>query len=258
MTTSLRLAAGRATCDVDPDAGARIVSLSVDGRELLVTDGPDPLARGCYPMAPYAGRVRDAQLLFEGRRHHLRRNAQPHSIHGTVFDRRWTVDSTGPTSLVMSTDLGPHWPFAGTVTQRFTLHPDHLALELELRADERMPAQVGWHPCFVKPTAAHLRFEHMIERDERGIATADRVRHEPVDVDDCFEDVSTPDGRLGLSVNGVDVSLSSDCRHWVVYDRPTHSTCVEPQSGPPNGVNACPDIVEAGGSLRRFLTIAWT
>lgn len=258
MTSTLRLEAGRATCDIDPENGGRIVSISVDGRELLVVDGDEPLLRGCYPMAPFAGRVRDAQLLVDRQIHHLRLNSPPHSIHGTVFDRGWVVDSALPDSVTLSTGLGPHWPFTGTITQQIKLHPNHLELELELHADERMPAQVGWHPCFVKPTVTSMRFAHMLVRDEHGIATTQRVEHDPVDVDDCFEDLITPDGRIGLTVNGVEIALTSDCRHWVVYDRPAHVTCIEPQSGPPNGVNSCPDFIEAGGSLRRFLTIAWT
>lgn len=253
----VRLSAGRATCDIDPVNGGRITSLVVDHHELLFTDSAEPLLRGCYPMAPYAGRVRDAVVHVDGRSHPLRRNADPHSIHGTVFDRAWRVTHQDRTSVAITIDLGPLWPFRGSVTQRISLHPDHIRLELELHAVDRMPAQVGWHPCFVKPTSTDLRFRHMLERDRHGIATATRVKRDPVDVDDCFEGVATADGLLRLTVAGVGITLASDCSHWVVYDRPTHTTCVEPQSGPPDGVNFCPEFVNAGGSIHRFLTIGW-
>lgn len=243
-------------CTVDPHDGGRITSLVVDGRELFV-NRRDPMMRGCYPMIPFAGRVRDARLDFDGRTHHLRPNAAPHSIHGTVFDRPWTVTGHTASSLLLTTDLGPHWPFRGFAQHHIGVRPDGLDLELSVTAYDRMPAQVGWHPCFVKPTATRLAFDHLLVRDAAGIATDTIQTSEPRNVDDCFFGVATKDRRLGLTVSGVDISLSSDCDHWVVYDQATDSTCVEPQSGPPNGVNDHPHILESGESMARFLTIEW-
>ena len=251
----------RVMCTVDPDDGGRIVSLAVDGRELFVNTA-DPMMRGCYPMVPFAGRVRDARLEFDGRTHPLRPNAPPHSIHGSVLDRTWTVSGHTESSVSLTVDLGPHWPFRGFAQHHIGMRPDGLDLELSVTAHDRMPAQVGWHPCFAKPSTTRLAFDHMLVRDAAGITTgspraADPMTALPGNVDDCFVGVSTPDGRLRLTVSGIDISLSSDCEHWVVYDQPVDSTCVEPQSGPPNEVNDHPHILEAGGSLARFLTIEW-
>ena len=246
-------------CTVDPLDGGRIVSLLIDGREMFITDNPNPLLRGCYPMVPFAGRVRDARLEFDGRAHQLRRNAPPHSIHGTVFDRSWTVTGRTSSSLLLTVDLGPEWPFRGFAQHHIDLRADGLRLDLSVTAHERMPAQVGWHPCFVKPTATRLAFDHLLPRDASGIPTHTSVAvvTDVVDVDDCFVGVATRDQRLGLTVEGVDLNLSSDCDHWVVYDQPADCTCVEPQSAPPNGVNDQPHVLEPGESLGRFLTIEW-
>ena len=57
--------------------------------------------------------------------------------------------------------------------------------------------------------------------------------------------------------------LSSDCDHWVVFDLPPTTTCVEPQSGPadaPNlgdGAPGVAQVVAPGSPLRRTMTIAW-
>ncbi|MEM1333882.1 MAG: hypothetical protein AAGG08_10520 [Actinomycetota bacterium] len=57
------------------------------------------------------------------------------------------------------------------------------------------------------------------------------------------------------------VEVTSDCDHLVVFDRPAHATCVEPQSGPPDAVNLggahAPDVVAPGSPLRRTMTISW-
>jgi aldose 1-epimerase len=44
----------------------------------------------------------------------------------------------------------------------------------------------------------------------------------------------------------------------VIYDKPVHATCVEPQSGPPDAVNTCPTVIAQGQSLSRWfrLTVA--
>jgi aldose 1-epimerase len=271
----LELVNGGATCVVDVERGGRIASITVDGAELLVTrpvDG-DPLSWGCYAMAPFAGRVRDSELHFAGRRYRLRSNSAPHSIHGTVFDRAWTTvqpptrDISGVTASIatsvtarLTVELGPEWPFHGRVDALFRLHRTGIDLELTLHADETMPAQLGWHPWFVKPTESRLAFSHLLPRDTAGIASTTPVTAGELasgGLDDCFTGVATVDGRLGLTVAGRRLTLSSDCDHWVVYDQPHHATCLEPQSGPPNGVNDDPVIVRAGESLHRILTIDW-
>ena len=55
----LRLVAPGVEAVVDLEAGGRLASFVVDGRELLVTEGPGPIAWGSFPMVPYAGRVRN-------------------------------------------------------------------------------------------------------------------------------------------------------------------------------------------------------
>ncbi len=61
----------------------------MDGRELLVTEAIGPMATGSFPMAPYAGRIRDARFAFRGQSYDLPATMPPHAIHGTVYDRPW-------------------------------------------------------------------------------------------------------------------------------------------------------------------------
>ena len=256
------LDAGPASCTVAPALGGRIASLTVHGNELLVTATPaqlageDPHGWGCFPMAPWAGRVRDGRFTFAGRQHRLPRNLAPHAIHGTVVGRAWDVARTSETAVELEVGLGPAWPFAGRVTQRIELSADRLRCTLAVHAtDDEMPAELGWHPWFAKPTRAELRFAAMYQLDHSGIPTGALTEEIPAGPwDDCFVGPIRPPQ---LDVAGVRVTISSDCDDWVVYDRPAHATCVEPQSGPPDAINSDPRPLAPGESLERWMEISW-
>jgi len=254
----LRLSARGVTVTVDLAAGGRVASLVVDGRELLRTEGSGPVAWGSFPMAPYAGRVRDGVLRFAGATHRLPITMPPHAIHGTVLDRRWQVVGAD----TIETDLGPDWPFAGRVIQRFELATDHLTCRLELHADEQMPASIGWHPWFVRrpadvsgPLELDLEAGAMYVRDADGIATTQLVAPAPGPWDDCFTDLRRPPvlrwpGFLELTVE-------SDCPVWVIYTVPDDALCVEPQTAPPDALNTDPTVVLPGHPLVAEMTWRW-
>jgi aldose 1-epimerase len=127
------LRAGPATVTVDPDGGGRIDRLAVDGIDLLLTEADDIADKGhfgCFVMAPWAGRTRHGRFTFRDEEHELPVNAPPHAIHGTVRERPWAVEAAKQHRVLMSCDLGPHWPFAGWVEHELTLRDDRLELQL--------------------------------------------------------------------------------------------------------------------------------
>lgn len=255
----LRSGDGRVVVHVDHEHGGRIADIVVDGVSLLV--GADdngahhPLGWGCYPMVPYCGRVRDARLIFRDREHQLPRSAEPHSIHGTLFDVPWRVLSRDTSSVDMRAELDPPWPFRGRVTHQISVDSTSVTMRVLLDADDDMPAMIGWHPWFRKPERSPDQLRSMLRRDPAGIATSEIVERRPGTVDDCF---LAPDDSLTMRVEGVSLRLSSDCSHWVVYDEPTHATCVEPQSGPPNQINDRPVVVGGGEQMSRWFRIEVT
>lgn len=230
----------------------------VDGRELLKTEGYGSFAWGSFPMAPYAGRIRDGVFTFEGRTVRLPITMPPHAIHGTVLDRRWRVVGDG----AIETELGPDWPFAGRVVQRFELAADHLTCRLELHADEPMPASIGWHPWFARrvpdaPEGLELDFEAgaMYLRDADGIATSRLVTPPPGPWDDCFTDLRRPPVLRWPGV--LELTVESGCPDWVVYTVPEDALCVEPQTAPPDAHNTAPTIVQPGRPLVAEMTWRW-
>jgi len=92
----------------------------------------------------------------------------------------------------------------------------------------------------------------MLQRDSAGIATTQRVPQPATPVDDCFVNPEEP---LTITIENLHLTLSSDCSHWVMYNIPLHATCIEPQSGPPNGINDGPFELATNTSMTREFTI---
>ena len=269
--TVIELRAGDATCSISPLDGGRLASLRVGSQQLIVERLPhaqgqaDALEWGSYPMAPWAGRVSSGRFDFAGTTYSLPINLAPHAIHGTVFTKAWLAHDITPTSVRLSCGLGPAWPLGGTAHQYIELRPDRLICGLAIvAADKAMPCVLGWHPWFVKPDVATIRFQTMYQRDEHGIPTGALVAPTAGPWDDCFKDPVEPIELLYRDHAGIAlvVTVLSDCTHWVVYDLPGHATCIEPQSGPPDAFNIRPNSLESHTlqpheSIRRAMIIRW-
>lgn len=257
----MRLESARATATICLTRGGRLASLVVDGHETLLTAGDDDaFGWGSFPMVPYAGRVAEGRFEFAGVEHRLPITMDPNAIHGTAWQREWT--RVGDDQI--RADLGPDWPLGGSVTQAFALTDDALDTTLTVTAgDHPMPAMLGWHPWFRRrllqdaTISAQLEFdaEAMYELDEVMIPTGGIVAPSPGPWDSCFTEVAQP---LRLVWPGaVTLELSSSCDHWVIYDRPDHAICVEPQTDAPDAFNRAPHVLEAGESLSETFRIRW-
>ncbi len=252
----VQLRAGPDTVVVDPSDG-RITSLATDGVERLVTAPPGiegaAFQWGCFVMAPWAGRVRDAGFDWEDARATLPARLAGHAIHGLVMDRPWeVVDRTADqVALLVRLEDAP-WPYADAeVTHVVRLSPGRLDLHLAVRAGpDPIPVTVGWHPCFARPDVGDVRVEvpatHVLEADD-DVAPTGRVL--PVDTrTDLRTGPALGDRRLDTTyvevggpvrVTWPDLALTMDhqgLRTFVVFT-PPHEVCVEPQSGWPDAVN---------------------
>ena len=126
-----------------------------------------------------------------------------------------------------------------------------------------MPAMVGWHPWFLRdidgrgPVTLQFDAETMYVRDTEGMpdGTTQEVTAGPWD--DCFTGLK---GDPTLTwPDGLTLTLTSTCDHWVVYDEPQDALCIEPQSGPPDAFNldkttlATPDA-----PVEHTMTLRWS
>lgn len=254
----MQLTSARAQARIDLQGG-RLASLAVDGLELLVTEGDKASRWGSFPMAPWCGRLENGVLRFDGAAHRFEPTSPPHANHGLGYLCAWT--ETGPGEI--RCDLDAPWPFGGHLVQRFTLEDDALSVTLQVHADGLpMPAMVGWHPWFRRTLArgagAELEFEaeSVYEVDERQIPTGVLGPPPVLPWDECF--VGLVRGPAIHWPGALRLEIESDLDHWVVFTRPEHALCVEPQSGPPNEVNSAPRLALPGRPVVGTMVLRWS
>lgn len=164
---------------------------------------------------------------------------------------------------MLTYDLTDPWPYPGRVTQQVALTEDALTLTMSVEAHgSSFPAQLGWHPWFLRNVGGEdvtIDFEPawQEERGEDHLPTGRRIDPQPGPWDDCF-------GMPG----GVDVTLTwpgqlqlkvTSREEWVVvYDEQAEAVCVEPQTGPPDGLNTHPRLVTPLEPLEASTTWTWT
>ena len=105
------------------------------------------------------------------------------------------------------------------------------------------------------PLPPALRGRRDVRADDEGIPTGQLTAVPPGPWDNCFTELLGPP-QLALP-DGPTLTVTSSCTDWVVYDRPTHAICVEPQTGPPDAFNHAPQVVEPGAPLVATMTWRW-
>lgn len=261
MTTSTWTASADdvASVTVDVERGCRLASLVVRGRELLMGDpARGVLEWGCYPMAPFAGRVRHGRFTFDGVVYEVPCNLPPHAIHGYAMALPWTVVDDGVFSVSLR---GTPWPFPCRVVQRVALAGDgsSLSLTLEVHADDGpMPASCGWHPWWQRPVTASVDASFMWRRDADGIPDGSLVEPPPEGpFDDCFTGLRRAPVLSFDGERGPLVTIETACADVVLFDERDDAVCVEPQTHPPDALNLGPAIVVPGAPLVATATFRW-
>lgn len=269
--TPVTLRSGDTAVTVEPENGCRLASLVAGGTELLV-QGP---GHGTFVMAPWCGRTDHGRFRNGGELHQLPVPSEqdvrdglggPHAMHGTVRRLPWRTVRADERSAAFTVGLTDPWPWDGVVTQLVELAEDGGGITLTLGVEtygNAFPAQAGWHPWFRRTlreggAEAQIRFapEWQEERGADHLPTGRRIEPQPGPWDDCF----------GMP-QGVDVTLTwpeelelnvSSRAEWVVlYDEQPAAVCVEPQSGPPNGLNSLPRFVTPIEPLEIATTWTW-
>ena len=256
---------------VDPGLGGRATSWQVDDVELLARYGDHPVEQGMYPMAPWAGRLRGNGVPTADGFRDLPITYDGWAMHGTVLAREGRVirnDSTSTgAALDLSFDTHPEWPWPMRVDVGWRVEAERVTTTIAVNSDGgEFPAVVGWHPWFRRqlpvggPATWHARVHARLERGSDALPTGRELAFDPAD--GPFDDaLRVPDGRMELRWPGaLSIDIASDAQWFVVYDRPQEALCLEPQTGPPDGL-----VARAGGSPRVVtpdapltMTVTWT
>lgn len=287
----LRIERDDVRCTIAPEAGGRVLQLEVRDPAgawlplLLAPDDParvlaEPLAWGCFAMAPWPNRIARGAVRFASHERQLRVNLEGHAIHGVCFDRAWRVDKRDAHRMCMSIAFDERWPFGGRAVQEIALTAGGVTMRVEVHATAAaFPAGAGWHPWFhrdVRP-GADVRVE--VDADEMYELEAMIPTGAIVPVSgqtDLREGPTLGDRRLdacyrhprALGIRWGDLTLtlepSANVRHAVVYT-PERGFCVEPQTCAIDAFNldarrlldAGVQVVEPGAPLVATLTWRW-
>lgn len=224
---------------IDLDGGGRITSINWRDMEFTVPFRGSVLTNGWYPMAPWAGRIKDGLIKSSsGVEHQLPTNIDPpHAIHGFGFTSSWQEIGPGRSLLHLAN------PYLGaTVEQRIEVLDD--AIRWSLEYDDNgcdIPVWMGLHPWFARDLGhggtAEIEFaaEKMLLRDSSGLPTGELVTPPAPPWDDAFTQLRGTPAIIWEDVARIDIE--SDAPWWVVYTEDSDGVCIEPQTAPPDAAN---------------------
>lgn len=229
---------------LDPSLGGRAVSWQAAGVELLHRRSGNPVEHGMYAMAPWAGRLRGNEVGTGTRAVALPVTYEPWALHGTVLDRPARIEehraAVDAAEVLLVSDHHPEWPWSMTVRMHWILERERLSTRILVEApSEPFPAVVGWHPWFRRsidgvPASWSMDASGMLVRDASGLPAelVERVPDGPYD--DAF---LVPSGSAQVSWPGIlTLDIVSSDPWFVVFDELDEAVCLEPQSGPPDGL----------------------
>lgn len=156
----LSLRAGALEVDVEPSVGGSITRFERVGAQrrqplLRGTDAQPPtvLDTGCFPLVPFANRIRGGRFTCDGREVRLAPNmagdASP--LHGQGWLASWQVEEAAEATCELSwRHEAGEWPWAYQARLRFALDTAGLSLALTCRnlSPERMPCALAFHPYY--------------------------------------------------------------------------------------------------------------
>lgn len=143
---------------------ARFDWLEDGGPLLRPCDDPDttePNRLGCYPLLPWSNRIAKGGFTHEGHDVALapNRSDEPYPIHGTGWQRPWTVAHHDATDIVLTLHDATAGAYAFRATQHYRL--DGPSLEIRLRVtntgDFVLPFGLGVHPFFPRDADTRLQ-----------------------------------------------------------------------------------------------------
>ena len=271
-----------------PEWGGRVALMQADGVDImtpLVADSFDPLAwprGGIYPLMPYSNRVREANLMHEGKSYTLPPHpaALPHTLHGVAQTLQWTVAAQSADSVILVCLYeGEHWPWPVRFEQRFALDGNTLSVRLAVTnlGESSMPAGLGLHPYFHRHPGMRVELNvgrsWQIDDEYLPTGTSEAVSA-PVIIDDALQQElalygSQWDGELKVAYRQGHLLMKADepITHFVAFaplDAPY--LCLEPVSHLADAFNSPThewanrgtNVVQPGQTLEANLRFTWS
>lgn len=168
MIETVKLCCGSLSLELAPDTGGAIrrFDRSVEGRTVPVLrpaagDQPKVLDMACFPLIPFANRIRGGRFNFRTREVNLTPNmaGDPSPLHGQGWLSAWeVVRADGSSAELAFRHWAGEWPWDYQGRQAFALDEGGLAVTLTCRnlSDRPMPCGLGMHPYFLCGPATRI------------------------------------------------------------------------------------------------------
>lgn len=165
QASEITLTTDGVTVTLLPDAGLRVGSIVVGGRELLVRESGHPATWGIFPMAPWAGRMANATFTdLAGATHQFPPTWGDHAFHGRLYQssaNEQSISGDGTSGVMYAPlDRAAGWPLnaraevAAALTGNATAGA--LTITLTITADVEQLVTAGWHPASVASCSTRI------------------------------------------------------------------------------------------------------
>ena len=117
---------------------------------------------GAFPLFPYHGRLKGAELVTEEQSFQLRGNPYRNgdAMHGPAQRRPWTIahQSANVLSVSLEYEADEEWPYSFRAVQHFSIKDHRLDVTLTLlnTSERPSPSGIGWHPYFAIGSGVEL------------------------------------------------------------------------------------------------------
>ncbi|OXS55369.1 hypothetical protein B1A99_24215 [Cohnella sp. CIP 111063] len=278
LGNSLHLAAGHWRATMWPGFGANTVRLRYKEQDILrcpthareLREAPHLYG---MPLLVPPNRVENGAFAFDGRTYRLQQNELQHGnhIHGFMADAPFrVVCASGNKAVCEYENRGERYPFAFRMTVAVSLDGRGFRQEIVIAntADSDMPVMLGIHTAFVEPATFCVPIGRRWETDGRHLPTGvllelnAREREYRQGCRTGGEPISGFYTAIGQQARIGDFSycMSNNFTQWVLFNGGGGKgfLCVEPQSGPVNGLNS-PDgyiRLKKGESVRFWTSVS--
>jgi aldose 1-epimerase len=250
----IEIASGKHKLVIDSIAGGRAIQWIIDDLQILGPKGDHPLIGGWYLMAPWAGRIRDNQVVFKGDKFPQDISFKNWAFHGTVFLSEGKIRNQSDTSVEIVHKTNDKWPVKMEIVQKWSITSNFVKCQVTVSSTiGEFPAEIGWRPTFKrqlekgKPAKFGIEAISQYVKDE-SFFTLNKTK--PIGIppfDDAF-DVPTGKGFIEWS-DALRIDFSSDVDTFVIFDDQEDVFCIEPQTGPPDAINQARHIISPGKPL---------
>lgn len=259
----IRLEAGSWQAEILPERGARVSKLRLKGIPILreascpADLAADPALYGIPFLFP-PNRTADGKFRFEGIEYSLPINEplRHNHIHGLFVDAPFTVQKADDCQLCVAIENEGEWfPFPCRVEIFDTISQCGFRRETKVvnTGSRRMPVEIAFHTTFASGARVQVPLGLRWETDLRYLPTGRMLSLSPLEeqllhgIDTRNQKISgfyTAAGHTAL-IGDIAYRVSPNFTDWVLFNGGGQEwICVEPQSGPVNGLNFpdCPTL----------------